>query len=77
VVQRRVILGDREIAGQPRLGGEEIVVRRIGRVGAGGEADGEELPLVVEEDPEVHLHGVLIGPLGDGLEATQHVGGGR
>ena len=53
-----VALGDGEKAGQPRFGGEQVVVRRIAasRPLVVGEAiaDGEQLPLRVVEESEVH-----------------------
>ena len=55
---RHVALGDGEEAGEPRLGGEQVVERRIepARVLGVGEAvaDREQLPLRVEEEAEVH-----------------------
>ena len=57
-VSRHVALGDRDEAGQPRFGGEQVVVRRIEAARALGVgepiADREQLPLRVEEEAEVH-----------------------
>ena len=53
-----VALGDGEEAGQPRFGRQQIVVRRIEPAGALGVgeavADREQLPLRIEQEPEVH-----------------------
>ena len=53
-----VALGDREKAGQPRFGGQQVVVRRIAAarplVVRETIADGEQLPLRVVEESEVH-----------------------
>ena len=43
-------------------------------MGAALEADGEQLPLGVEQEAEVHLHGVVVGPVGDHLEPLDQLG---
>ena len=68
MLRGHVVLGDRHEARQPRLRGEEIVVRAVERVGGLLEADGEQLPLAVEQEAEVHLHGEVAAPVGEGLE---------
>ena len=74
VVHRHVVLGDGDEAGQPRLGREQIVVRAVERVGAALVPDGEQLPLGVEQEAEVHLHRVVVGAVGDRLQARHQLG---
>ena len=68
VLGRDLARGDRHEAGQPRLRGQQVVVRRVEPAVGDVEADREELPLGVEEKLEVHLFDEIVGqrrePLG-------------
>ena len=55
VIDGDAVGGDRHEAGQPRLGGQEIVVRIVELARVGMVADGEQLTLLVVEKTEVHL----------------------
>ena len=67
-----VALGDREKARQPRFGGQQVVVRRIATtrplVVRETIADGEQLPLRVVEESEVHAIEQGDGPTGQMVE---------
>ena len=51
-----VALGDREEAGQPRLGRQEVVAIGIQRRLGNNKSDRQQLPLLVEEKAELHRH---------------------
>ena len=51
---RNVPFGDREEAGEPRLGSQEIVTVVIERAFVDEISDRQQLPVVVEEKPELH-----------------------
>ena len=68
VFDRNVILRDGDEAGKPRFRGEEIVVGRVERVATLLIANGEQLPVAVEQKAKVHLHREVVCALGDGLE---------
>ena len=76
VVGRDVALGDRKEAGQPGLGGEQVVVARIQRAVADPEPDREQLAGRVEQEAEVHLAEQLIGLVGDRPEPSNQRCGG-
>ena len=56
MLQRHVVARDRDQAGQPRLGRQQIVVRVVRRERFGVIPDREQLPLALVEKAEVHLH---------------------
>jgi hypothetical protein len=57
VLDRNVSLGDREEAGEPRLGGQQVVMVRVGPARAQIMADVEDTALAVVKRPEVHRLG--------------------
>ncbi len=75
VVDRDVVLGDRHVAGQPRLGGQEVVVRGVQRVAGELVSDGEERPLPVVEEAEVHRVRVAARGGGQRLQASDQLRG--
>ena len=77
VLDRHIILGDGDEAGEPGLRREEIVIRRVECVRVLLIADGEQLPAPVEQEAEVHLHGKVVRAVGDGLETRREIARGR
>ena len=61
--------GDRDEAGEPGLGGEQVVVARVQRALADAEPDREQLAGRVEQEAEVHLPEQAMRAVGDRLEA--------
>ena len=74
VLQRSLVLGDGDEAREPRLGGEQVVEGVVERVGGLLEADGEQLPLAIDQEAEVHLHGIGVRPVADGAEPGRQLG---
>ena len=66
-----VALGDREEAGQPGLGGEQVVVAGVQRAVPDPEPDREQLAGRVEQEAEVRLAEQLPGPVRDRVEAAE------
>ena len=64
-----VALGDRDEAGQPRLGGEEVVPAGIGAAVRDAVADREDLARGIEEEAELHLAEHRLRERGHGREA--------
>ena len=73
MVGRHVALGNRQKAGEARLGREQIVVARIERAVANPESDGEELARGIEQEGEVHLAEQSMGLVGDRLEPADQL----
>ena len=72
--EREVVLGDGHEAREPGLGREEVIGGRIERVAGLGVADREEFLLRIEQEAELHLHGIGVGPLGDRGEPGRQSG---
>ena len=77
VIDGRVILGDRDEAGEAGLGREQVVVRSVARAGARLVPDREQGPRLVVEEAEVHLEGVVVGAIRQRPEASHQVRRGR
>ncbi|MNJ00357.1 hypothetical protein D3C76_1369500 [compost metagenome] len=63
-----IALGDGKQAGEPGLGGEQVVATGIEPVIGQGVTDGEQLALGIEQEREVHPHGQRARRVGDGLQ---------
>ncbi len=62
-------LGDGDQAGEPRLGGEQVVVAVVHQALGHSETEHEELALRVVQKAEVHLLAEFFGGAGQGLQA--------
>ena len=71
MIDRDVVLGHCNERGQSRLRGEQVVVRVVDRVAADVIPDREQLPLLVVQKAEVHLHRVRVRALGDCSQALR------
>ena len=65
-----VPLGDGDEAGEPRLGGEQVVVTRIERTLPDAEADREQLADRVEQEPEIHRRDQPLRLVGEGVQPS-------
>ena len=65
----RIALGDREQAGQPRLGCQQVVAVGVEYVLHRGITDGQQLALGVQQEGEVHVERQRAGLLRQGLPA--------
>ena len=65
-----VALDDRDIAREPRLRRQEVVVVQVELVAGGVVADVKELPFAVVEELEVHLADLVVGAHGERLELS-------
>ena len=68
VVDGNIVARDRQEAGEPRLGREQIVERRIQHVARLVVADREQVAPLVVQEREVHLSGDVLRTVGDHLQ---------
>ena len=69
VIGRDVALGDREQAGQTRLGGEQIVAALVELPFLDAVADRQQVALLPQQEREIHAEGDRAGPLAQRLRA--------
>ncbi len=74
VARRRIALGDRHEAGQPRLRGQQIVAVRIEDALGGLEADRQQQAVLVQQKAEFHGERQRPGLGCDGLQAGAELG---
>ncbi len=77
VIDGDVVLGDRDEAGETRLGGEQVVIRSVPRMGARLVPDREQGPGVVVEEAKVHPERIVVGAIRHRPQASHQLRRGR